>query len=145
MKPVCPRGFRDIMPEEALRRERIVQTVSEVFARHGYLPVETPLLEDRRSLERAARVEDAPFQLFDGDGRLLMVRSDLTMPIARLAATRLEHAAAPFRLRYAAPMPKAVARCLRTCTPPTSPASTRSSTASTCPMPASAPCADWRA
>lgn len=110
MKPVCPRGFRDIMPEEALRRERIVQTVSEVFARHGYLPVETPLLEDRRSLERAACVEDAPFQLFDGDGRLLMVRSDLTMPIARLAATRLEHAAAPFRLRYAAPIVRDQAR-----------------------------------
>ncbi len=110
MKPVCPRGFRDIMPEEALRRERITRTVSEVFARHGYLPVETPLLEDRRSIERASSIEDAPFQLFDSDGRLLMVRSDLTMPIARLAATRLEHAAAPFRLRYAAPIVREQAR-----------------------------------
>lgn len=92
------------MPEEALRRERIVRTVSDVFARRGYLPVETPLLEDRRSLERAACIEGAAFQLFDSDGRLLMVRSDLTMPIARLVATRLEHASAPFRLRYAAPI-----------------------------------------
>lgn len=104
MKPVTPRGFRDIMPEEALKRERITRAVSDVLAVHGYLPVETPLLEDRRSLERASSVDDTPFQLFDADGRLLMVRSDLTMPIARLAATRLEHAAAPFRLRYAAPV-----------------------------------------
>lgn len=98
------------MPEESLRRERIIRTVSDVFARRGYLPVETPLLEDRRSLEQAACVEDAAFQLFDSDGRLLMVRSDLTMPIARLVATRLEHAAAPFRLRYAAPIVRDQAR-----------------------------------
>lgn len=98
------------MPEEALRRERIVRTVSDVFARRGYLPVETPLLEDRRSLERLAHVDDAAFRLFDSDGRLLMVRSDLTMPIARLTATRLEHAAAPFRLRYAAPIVRDQAR-----------------------------------
>lgn len=104
VKPVCPRGFRDIMPEEALRRERIVRTVGDVFARRGYLPVETPLLEDKRSLEKAACVQDSAFQLFDSDGRLLMVRSDLTMPIARLVATRLERARAPFRLRYAAPI-----------------------------------------
>lgn len=98
------------MPEEALRRERIIRTVSDAFARRGYLPVETPLLEDRRSIERAACVEDAAFQLFDSDGRLLMVRSDLTMPIARLVATRLEHASAPFRLRYAAPIVRDQAR-----------------------------------
>lgn len=92
------------MPEEALERERITRAVCDGFAAHGYVPVETPLLEDRASLERAARMADTPFQLFDGDGRLLMVRSDLTMPIARLVATRLKHANAPFRLRYAAPV-----------------------------------------
>lgn len=104
VRPVTPRGFRDIMPEEALEREQISRTVCDAFAAHGYLPVETPLLEDRASLERASRMDDAPFQLFDSDGRHLMVRSDLTMPIARLVATRLQHASAPFRLRYAAPV-----------------------------------------
>ena len=98
------RGFRDIMPKEALARERITRTVSDGFAAHGYLPVETPLLEHRASIERASRMEDSPFQLFDGDGRLLAVRSDITMPIARLVATRLRADEAPFRLRYAAPV-----------------------------------------
>lgn len=104
MKPVTPRGFCDIMPEAALRREKITRAVSDVLAVHGYLPVETPLLEDRRSLEQASHTADTPFQLFDHDGRLLVVRSDLTMPIARLAATRLNHSASPLRLRYAAPV-----------------------------------------
>ncbi len=111
MKPICPRGFRGgIMPGEALRRERIIRTVSDAFARRGYLPVETPFLEDRRSIERAACAEDAAFQLFDSDGGLLMARSDLTIPIARLVATRLEHASASFRLRYAAPIVRDQAR-----------------------------------
>lgn len=104
MKPVTPRGFCDIMPEAALRREQITRAVSDVLAMHGYLPVETPLLEDRRSLECISHTADTPFQLFDHDGRLLVVRSDLTLPIARLAATRLNKAASPLRLRYAAPV-----------------------------------------
>lgn len=92
------------MPEEALVRERICRVVSDGFSSHGYLPVETPLLEDRASLARGARVDDAAFQLFDGGGRLLMMRSDLTMPIARMASTRLDPASGPFRLRYTAPV-----------------------------------------
>lgn len=92
------------MPDEAIERERITRIVSDGFASHGYLPVETPLLEEQSSLAMAGESAVTPFQLFDGDGRLLVVRSDLTMPIARLVATRLAHTEAPIRLRYAAPV-----------------------------------------
>lgn len=92
------------MPDEAIERERITRIVSDGFASHGYLPVETPLLEEQSSLAMAGGSAVTPFQLFDGDGRLLMVRSDLTMPITRLVATRLAHTEAPIRLRYAAPV-----------------------------------------
>ena len=47
-----PSGFRDILPKEALARERISDVVRGCFSAHGYLPVETPLLEDRSALER---------------------------------------------------------------------------------------------
>ena len=99
-----PRGFRDILPTEALARERITSTVQECFSRHGYLPVETPLLEDRNLLSIGGRVQDSPFQLFDEDGSLLMVRPDLTLPIARLVAGRADAGDLPLRLRYAAPV-----------------------------------------
>ena len=92
------------MPDEAIERERITRIVSDGFASHGYLPVETPLLEEQSSLAMAGESAVTPFQLFDGDGRLLVVRSDLTMPIARLVATRLAHTEASIRLRYAAPV-----------------------------------------
>ena len=98
------RGFRDILPKEALARERICATVRDCFVDHGYLPVETPLLEDRASLERGGRIKNTPFQLFDADGNLLMLRPDLTLPIARLTAQRLGRADLPARLRYEAPV-----------------------------------------
>lgn len=99
-----PRGFRDILPGEARAREAIRDKVRACFDAHGYVPVETPLLEDRSVLERAGRIKGSPFQLFDSDNRLLMLRPDLTLPIARLTAQRLGRADLPARLRYEAPV-----------------------------------------
>ena len=99
-----PRGFRDILPQEALARERISSTVRECFSAHGYLPVETPLLEDRAVLERGCRIQDAPFQLFDSDSNLLVLRPDLTLSIARLVAGRISADELPCRFRYEAPV-----------------------------------------
>ena len=98
------RGFRDILPQEALARERITNEVRECFSAHGYLPVETPLLEDRTALERGGRLKDSPFQLFDTDGTLLVLRPDLTLPVARLVAGRVDAGSLPARFRYAAPV-----------------------------------------
>ena len=67
-----PWGFRDILPEEAQAREEIAYTVKGCFREHHYLPVETPLLEDKGSLEEGGRIADTPFKLFDDDGRLLV-------------------------------------------------------------------------
>ena len=99
-----PRGFRDILPREALARERICDVVRECFSAHGYLPVETPLLEDRSALERGGRIKDSAFQLFDTDQTLLMLRPDLTLPVARLVAGRVASGDLPARLRYSAPV-----------------------------------------
>lgn len=98
------RGFRDILPKEALARERISATVRDCFAEHGYLPVETPLLEDRAALERGGRIKNTPFQLFDADGNLLMLRPDLTLPVARLVAGHVRAEELPARFRYNAPV-----------------------------------------
>ena len=48
-----PWGFRDILPEEAQAREEIALTVKGCFREHHYLPVETPLLEDKARSRRA--------------------------------------------------------------------------------------------
>ena len=99
-----PWGFRDILPEEAEARERIADAVKGCLRDRGYLPVETPLLEDKRALEDGARQLETPFKLFDDDGRLLVVRSDNTLPIVRLVSSRMGAGDLPLRLRYEAPV-----------------------------------------
>ena len=105
-----PWGFRDILPEEALAREDIADTVRGVLRAEGYLPVETPLVEDKAALEAGGRIADTPFKLFDDDGRLLVVRPDNTLSVARLVAARMRGAELPLRLRYEAPVVRERAR-----------------------------------
>lgn len=104
MALTTPSGFRDILPHEALVRERISGTIRDRFSAHGYLPVETPLLEIREVLEQGSSIDDMPFQLFDSDGGLLMLRPDSTLPIARMIAGRIGCDDLPLRLRYQAPV-----------------------------------------
>ncbi len=99
-----PWGFRDILPEEAQAREEIALAVKSCFRSHGYLPVETPILEDKAALEEGGRIADTPFKLFDDDGRLLVVRPDNTLPIVRLVSSRMSANDLPLRLRYEAPV-----------------------------------------
>ena len=104
MQTGTPSGFRDILPTEAVARERISDKVRQCFSSHGYLPVETPMLENKATLERGGRVPESPFQLFDGDGSLLVMRPDITLAIARMVAGRMGEATLPLRLRYNAPV-----------------------------------------
>ena len=104
MQTGTPGGFRDILPTEAVARERIKDKVRACFSSHGYLPVETPLLENKGALERGGRVPTSPFQLFDTDGSLLVMRPDITLAIARMVSTRLTDQTLPLRLRYSAPV-----------------------------------------
>jgi ATP phosphoribosyltransferase regulatory subunit len=89
MVPVTPRGFKDVLPEEARWRESITTAVQGVLSSWGYAPIETPTLEVLEVLEQGGRLSETPFRLFDSDGALLVLRPDVTLPIARLVASRL--------------------------------------------------------
>ena len=103
MRPVTARGFRDVLPAEAAEREAVSRRIAEVFSAWGYGLVETPIVEDLSALEAAAGpLEGTAFRLIDLDGRLLALRPDMTVPIARITASRLTGIAGPHRFRYAA-------------------------------------------
>lgn len=103
MQPALPRGFRDVLFDEAREREAVVSAVSTLFSAWGYDPVETPLVEEYRTLEAGAGegLERSAFRLFDLDGSLLALRPEMTVPIARVAASRLAGSPGPHRIRYA--------------------------------------------
>ncbi|MGI6590578.1 MAG: ATP phosphoribosyltransferase regulatory subunit [Eggerthellaceae bacterium] len=100
MNFATPTGFRDVMPQEALRREKLAHACQGLFAAHGYQPIETPTLESFEVMEHGGHVPGAPFKLFDRAGDLLAMRPDVTLQVARMCATRLKTQPGPFRFRY---------------------------------------------
>lgn len=72
----------------------------------GFHEVITPGLEfyDVFSLEDAGLSQEEMYKTTDSDGRIVVFRPDLTMPIARLTATRLQNQPRPVRLFYTQPV-----------------------------------------
>ena len=96
-----PPGTRDIMPAEMQELRRLQRGLAEVFERFGYGEVATPTIEYHEVLARGdTRGAPAAYRFFDERGELLAMRSDMTIPIARLVASRLVGAEPPFRFFY---------------------------------------------
>ena len=100
MEYVTPTGFRDVLVDEAVARERIVRAVQDCFAARGYAPIETPTLEVMDVMRASGRLAGSPFKFFDSQGDLLAMRPDVTLQVARMAATRLADEPGPLRFRY---------------------------------------------
>jgi histidyl-tRNA synthetase len=49
-KASIPKGTRDFSPQEMLRRKHIFGTIEQVFRKYGYLPLETPAMENLETL-----------------------------------------------------------------------------------------------
>ena len=96
-----PPGVRDLLPVEAGAKRQIEKKFAELVHSWGYLEVSTPLYEYyENSLVKESSQEDKIFKFLDRNGHLLALRPDMTLPIARLAATRLKDAPLPLRLFY---------------------------------------------
>jgi ATP phosphoribosyltransferase regulatory subunit len=96
-----PPGTRDVLPDEMRELRALSERLRGSFERAGYAEVWTPALEYEQVLrigdERAA---GAGYRLFDEHGEVLALRSDMTIPIARVVASRMAEAEPPFRLCY---------------------------------------------
>jgi ATP phosphoribosyltransferase regulatory subunit len=81
----------------------IERRLRDVFERSGYGELSTPALEYESTLARADVGEARPvYRLFDEQGSVLVLRPDMTVPIARVAATRYASAEPPLRFFYVA-------------------------------------------
>jgi ATP phosphoribosyltransferase regulatory subunit len=89
------------MPAEMQELRRIELALAEAFERFGYGEVATPTIEYHDVLARGD-IKGAPaaYRFFDEHGELLAMRSDMTIPIARLVAGRLAADEPPFRFFY---------------------------------------------
>jgi ATP phosphoribosyltransferase regulatory subunit len=96
-----PPGTRDILPAEMRELRRLQAALTDAFERFGYGEVATPAIEYHEVLSRGdTRGAPAAYRFFDERGELLAMRSDMTIPIARLVASRFAGSEPPFRFSY---------------------------------------------
>ncbi len=122
-KPSIPKGTRDFTPVEMMRRNHIFRTIKDVFERFGYLPIETPAMENLqtllgkygdegdkllfRILNSGDFLSGVPGEMLEsGDSAGLSsllcdrgLRYDLTVPFARFVVQHRNELTFPFR-RY---------------------------------------------
>lgn len=111
MSQAIPPGTRDVLPEEMRELRAISSRMRAVFEEAGYGEVHTPALEYEEVLRRGEeRAAGARYRTFDEQGEVLALRSDMTIPIARVVGTRYADAATPLRFCYFAHAWRAVER-----------------------------------
>lgn len=97
-----PLGMRDTLPELYEKKHRIRSLMEDSIKSWGYQFIETPTLEYYETVGAASAILDQElFKLLDKDGHTLVLRPDMTSPIARVAASRLLDEDLPLRLAYA--------------------------------------------
>jgi ATP phosphoribosyltransferase regulatory subunit len=96
-------GTRDFLPPESTRLVEVQERVRERFRAHGFREVMTPALEYSEVFEEP-RLRDTAFKLFDPDNQMVILRPEMTTPIARLVAQRLTTSPPPHKLSYSLPV-----------------------------------------
>ena len=110
-----PTGMRDWLPQDALLRQRLMETISSVYRLYGYLPIDTPAMEDLavllgkgggenekllfKILKRGEKLAQAKDELADYG-----LRYDLTVPLARFVATHQGKIPKVFRRYHIGPV-----------------------------------------
>lgn len=106
-----PPGTRDVLPDEMRELRAISDRLRATYEGAGYGEVYTPALEYEDVLRRGdLRAAGAAYRMFGDQGEVLTLRSDMTIPIARVVATRYQDASPPFRFCYFAHAYRAVDR-----------------------------------
>jgi histidyl-tRNA synthetase len=100
-KPQTYKGMRDHLPKAMILRQYIINTLSAVFERHGFEPMQTPIVEYAETLEgKIGDDEKLIYRFEDHGGRKVALRYDQTVPLARVIAQYPNEVVLPFR-RYA--------------------------------------------
>ena len=103
---ITPEGTKDLLFGECIIRRNIENSLMELFKSRGYSEIITPGLEffDVFNLNSRYFPQVNLYKLTDSKGRLLVMRPDSTMPIARVVATRLREAELPLKFCYDQPV-----------------------------------------
>ena len=93
-------GFMELLPQEQILFNQIKDTIKENYEKFGFLPLDTPIIEDSKVLlaKAGGETEKQIYRFNKGDNDLSL-RFDLTVPLAKYVAKNYGDLAFPFR-RY---------------------------------------------
>ncbi len=97
-----PHGVADLFFEDSARKSQIEAIFKQTFDRWSYSEIISPTFEYFEPLEMEAspQVREEIYRFFDRDGRMLALRADPTIPIARIVSTKLYDRPLPLRFCY---------------------------------------------
>ncbi len=99
---ITPEGTKDLLFDECIIRQSVQSKIHSIFKSRGYSELVTPAIEFYDVFNHNSEYfpQEKLFKLTDAKGRLIVLRPDNTIPIARIVATRLKDAYLPMRLYY---------------------------------------------
>ncbi|MBQ3566237.1 MAG: ATP phosphoribosyltransferase regulatory subunit [Oscillospiraceae bacterium] len=99
---ITPEGTKDLLFDECIIRQSVQKKIHDIFGSRGYSELITPAIEFYDVFNHNSEYfpQEKLYKLTDSKGRLLVLRPDNTIPIARIVATRLRETALPMRLYY---------------------------------------------
>lgn len=97
-----PDGVQDILFDECYLKRSLEQRLRSLFAGCGYYELETPTIEyyDVFASEVGNIPQENMYKFFDQQGRILVLRPDITIPVARITATKYKEELYPLRVSY---------------------------------------------
>lgn len=95
-----PKGVRDLLPDEVKIRRNLEKKAIQLFSSFGYEEVITPTVEFLEVVEAGGNMREKLFLFMDREGGILSLRPEMTVSIARLAATHMQDEILPRRLYY---------------------------------------------
>lgn len=105
MKLKRPKGTRDILPSEMVKRRYVEGIMRQTFELYNYREVETPIFEyfDLFAKKSGEEIRKSMYVFKDKSGRKLALRPELTAPTIRLYVEELQAEPKPIKLYYIGP------------------------------------------
>ena len=101
ISPTILKGTRDFLPEEMMKRNRVMAVLRNTFEQFGYAPIETPILSPAETIlgKYGEEGDRLTYAFTDRGGRRIALPYDLTVPFARFVAANYRELPMPFK-RY---------------------------------------------
>lgn len=103
-KYITPEGTRDIVLKECKIKRMLQKNIEKILDSWGYDEIITPTIEFYDTINSGfeALREEELYKFFDNKGKIMALRPDMTIPIARVVASKFKEVKEPLKFRYCA-------------------------------------------